>query len=300
MKNYILIILFLFSSTILLQAQMFFAYGRDYGSRIVVDECRYSITYTFKFANDTVNKNTYYDKKRLEIGDKYSHYYSRFGYMIDSVWYNVKSKRENKDGSDGINPKKEAGLKADEKPMFEDVYVNYPETGLLTVLTRFGDTEYLYEEPVPKFEWNLQSDTTTIFGYKCIKATTMFRGRAYNVWFTPFIPIRHGPWKFNGLPGLILQAADTKGYFEWKVIEIGKFQNVKIYFYNFKKTEMQMTTRENVMKLQNKRWQDPIGLTFAITSMKSITIVNNGKQKRYERGTLSDFKRPYIPILELE
>lgn len=51
-------------------------------------------------------------------------------------------------------------------------------------------------------------DSLSILDYKCIKATTRFRGRDYTAWVTKELPINDGPWKFYGLPGLILQIED--------------------------------------------------------------------------------------------
>lgn len=58
-------------------------------------------------------------------------------------------------------------------------------------------------------KWILHPDHKLVGNYNCQKATTYFRGRDYTVWFTPEIPISFGPWKLNGLPGLILEAYDS-------------------------------------------------------------------------------------------
>ncbi|MDP1842233.1 MAG: GLPGLI family protein [Sediminibacterium sp.] len=60
----------------------------------------------------------------------------------------------------------------------------------------------------PEIKWNIVEETKMIKNYTCLKATTEFRGRKYTAWFTPDIPISDGPWKFKGLPGLILSIAD--------------------------------------------------------------------------------------------
>jgi GLPGLI family protein len=179
-------------------------------------------------------------------------------------------------------------------------YTNYNKKGILTVIY-YG--KYIYEEPVPKFEWKIKPDTTTILGYKCIKATTTFRGRDYEAWFTPFIPVRQGPWKFNGLPGLILKVADTKEYFKWEAIGIEKPENRKIYTYNIDKSEIQKITREDMMKLLHKQWQDPLGQIF-LQNEKMQTIrykdPTTGKLIWVNRGDTYNYQKPYIPIPELE
>jgi GLPGLI family protein len=67
---------------------------------------------------------------------------------------------------------------------------------------------FIYEEFLPQIKWKLVNETKQISKFNCQKATTTFRGRNYIAWFTTEIPISMGPWKFNGLPGLILELYD--------------------------------------------------------------------------------------------
>ena len=56
----------------------------------------------------------------------------------------------------------------------------------------------------------------TFMGYDCRKATVDFAGRTYTAWFTPEIPLPFGPYKFGGLPGLILKIEDAERQFVWE------------------------------------------------------------------------------------
>lgn len=69
---------------------------------------------------------------------------------------------------------------------------------------------YLIEETLPVIDWKITSDTASFAGLHCQKAITHFKGRDYTAWFCPDIPVHAGPWKLSGLPGLILEAYDTK------------------------------------------------------------------------------------------
>ena len=73
-------------------------------------------------------------------------------------------------------------------------------------------------ENIAPQDWQISTDTATVLGYLCTKATTTFRGRDYVAWFTQEIPINEGPWKLHGLPGLILKAEDTAGLFRFEAI----------------------------------------------------------------------------------
>jgi hypothetical protein len=69
---------------------------------------------------------------------------------------------------------------------------------------------YLIEEPIPVISWKISGDTASFSGLHCQKATGHFKGRDYTAWFCPDVPFRSGPWKLNGLPGLIVEAYDAK------------------------------------------------------------------------------------------
>ncbi len=69
---------------------------------------------------------------------------------------------------------------------------------------------YLLEEVLPIINWKITSDTTSFGTLHCQKATTAFKGRNYEAWFCPALPFHSGPWKLNGLPGLIVEANDNK------------------------------------------------------------------------------------------
>ena len=70
-----------------------------------------------------------------------------------------------------------------------------------------------YSEPIEERCWTIKDDSTkNVLGYECIMATANYHGRYWTVWFTPEIPVDAGPWKLLGLPGLILEAADSTGH----------------------------------------------------------------------------------------
>jgi hypothetical protein len=76
--------------------------------------------------------------------------------------------------------------------------------------------EYLIEGPLPAIDWKIGVDTGTFYGLHCQKATCHFKGRDYVAWFCPDLPVHSGPWKLNGLPGVIVDAHDTKNEVEFK------------------------------------------------------------------------------------
>ena len=84
--------------------------------------------------------------------------------------------------------------------------VNFSERMLNSV---FG-----YNEE-PKFNWKISNDKQNIGEYEAQKATTEFGGRKWTAWFTESIPFPDGPYKFSGLPGLIVKIEDAEKNFSW-------------------------------------------------------------------------------------
>jgi len=75
------------------------------------------------------------------------------------------------------------------------------------------------KDSINNFNWSIKKDTLKILGYTCNLAETDFRGRTYKVWFTTDLPAG-GPWKLDGLPGLILKADTNEGYFSVEATQI--------------------------------------------------------------------------------
>lgn len=81
----------------------------------------------------------------------------------------------------------------------------------MRVYDDFCDQYALYDENLDEMHWEIGDSVKVILDYECILASTNYHGRTWNVWFAIDLPIHDGPWKFYGLPGLILSAEDTTG-----------------------------------------------------------------------------------------
>src|SRR5690606_19309378 len=72
--------------------------------------------------------------------------------------------------------------------------------------------------------------------------STHFKGRDYTAWFTTELPFTAGPWKLNGLPGLILEVYDTN---KEVVFEYSGFDKLE-------DTETLVSTPEKALKSTEK------------------------------------------------
>jgi GLPGLI family protein len=100
------------------------------------------------------------------------------------------------------------------------------DQGPMTSVDKFA--LFRLTEVIPPQQWSINEDTLTVLNFVCRKATTFFRGRQYSAWFTLELPVNDGPWKFYGLPGMILKIEDADRVFVFNAIGLQKMVNSEI------------------------------------------------------------------------
>lgn len=114
----------------------------------------------------------------------------------------------------------------------------------------------LYKEFIDtpnEISWVLTNETKAINKFIAHKATTNFRGREWEVWFTYDIPMSYGPWKLRGLPGLILEAKEKTEKIYFSAIKVEKTPDSAISLYNsIPKTGVKKTYEEFVVASEKR------------------------------------------------
>lgn len=118
-----------------------------------------------------------------------------------------------------------------ENPSEERVVQYNPKGKNLDLVHKNYDTNELYckgmvglkfltiKDSLTIFNWKIEAKTKKIHGYTCQLATTSFRGREYEAWFATDLP-QGGPWKYDGLPGLILDIRSIDNYIHFSTESI--------------------------------------------------------------------------------
>ena len=170
------------------------------------------VQYIKTSVSDTLKWRTHSDPMTLRIGKTSAMFYPTKRMWADSLLHNnfelhEKLYREaNPIGKPAVNPI--GGLER------EFLFRNVTD-GETMVYRRIAGDGYSYSEPTEAPKWEIKQDIKEILGYQCQLATCDFRGRQWNVWFTPEIPVKEGPWKLFGLPGLVLEASDSKNHYTY-------------------------------------------------------------------------------------
>jgi len=162
--------------------------------------------YDYKYIPDSINKaDVKSDVMLLDIDKNGSKYYSREKFVSDSTTKADIAKQMKGGFSGSINIKKNI------KPgmIFTSVTKAYPDYKV-ALSEKIGNTTYKIAED-QKPEWKILPEKQKIGEYNAQKATTTYGGREWTAWFSTDIPFQDGPYKFYGLPGLIVKLEDKTG-----------------------------------------------------------------------------------------
>lgn len=211
----------------------------------VLDKARYKFSYTLTCVYDTLEKKTITNDLILLVGSKYSKMFNNYPPHPE-----IKSANVSTDESRGLGA--------------TEVYKDLKKKRMLVTTRVYQPYQdvYVYEEELPKQSWMLTSESKSIYGYKCQKATTRYLGRDYEAWYTLEIPISNGPWKLGGLPGMILEAYDTQRHYVFSCAGIRKLkEKEEIVKYDWHYVDK---SRQDLLKLMERFHDDPLAyLSFA-------------------------------------
>ncbi len=162
------------------------------------------VIYEYKYASDSTKIDSLKTEwMYLDINKTGSEYYSKSAFESDSI-INESIKKQMASGmkSISVSRNRQGGEVSYE---VEKTYPDYK----ISLITNIGNDTYKVSEDRP-INWKISTDKKKIGEFQTQKATTHFAGRNWIAWFTTDVPIQDGPYKFSGLPGLIVEIADEK------------------------------------------------------------------------------------------
>lgn len=250
----------------------------------ILEPAQYLITYTYKFVRNAKYPN---DKRSgmtiLQIGNRYNRFCDYYELKFDSICDELSR------GKMSVTEASPLMLGALKKSVFTEGILIDKQKNKETIQRTAGiiTQKYQYEENCPKLEWEILKGDTIIAGYHCNKAKTKLFGREYIAWYSTDVNMPYGPYKFNGLPGLVLSVMDTQGHFEFTLDGLQKSNKyAPIYLWDNK--DIVKTSRKTVRNIYKNFCADPVS---ALTSDGSIEIPDDVK------ATVEP--KPYNPM-ELE
>jgi len=173
---------------------------------IVANAQNKRFSYEYKFIPDSTNiSEVKTEIMNLDVTESGSKFYSYTVYNSDSLAKIDLEKQLATTGMINIKSDMQKGL------VRYSVTKNYPKYEVFLHDRILSDFYKVLEER--ELVWKVSSEKLKIGDWITQKAETDFGGRHWFAWFTTDIPIQDGPYKFHGLPGLIVKLEDqTKSH----------------------------------------------------------------------------------------
>ncbi|RPD43428.1 GLPGLI family protein [Paracnuella aquatica] len=150
-----------------------------------------------------------------------------------------------------------------------------------------------YEENTDIFKWILKDELDTIMSFACQKAEVNFGGRKWTAWFTNEIPISTGPYKFSGLPGLIVKISDSQGYWNFSLTDLVNFKTKTYPFYKQVPTK---TTKQQFFKLLRESYDN----AFILDQQNGITYLTGVEEFKARAEKRAKAANNWIEIYHAE
>ena len=144
----------------------------------------------------------------LQVLEQKAYFTSIINLKRDSIFQNAVKKRGNANVLD---------LRGHNIPKTINDYEIVQNNNSIQYYKNIDMSLYFYEEDVID-KWKLIDETRTIETFICKKAELHYKGRDWIAWYCPEIPLPYGPYKFSGLPGLIVQMSDKTGEYGFRLM----------------------------------------------------------------------------------
>ncbi|GAB6975175.1 GLPGLI family protein [Prevotella falsenii] len=259
-----------------------------------IDKVKYEITYRTKSITDTTKVDSLggfiYNEEdmRLDVGERVSFFYSYSNHIYEQQRIEMINRGEFsapaiRGGS--INWK---------------LFKNFPE-GKTTYVDRVFSDGFRVVEPIEQPRWELMPDSTArILGYDCQMARCNYKGRQWTAWFATDIPIDNGPWKLDGLPGLVLRAYDNSRHYIFDCVGLKQTDgtpdmvfdaNLNDYEETSMRSLQQLKANTTPMDIMNRNGK---GVTFKVVSGSVNGKLTEAQQESMRRQMQK--KQPQNPI----
>ncbi|OCA77510.1 hypothetical protein BBI01_03425 [Chryseobacterium artocarpi] len=157
--------------------------------------------YEYKFITDSTAKDKQLSETMyLEVASKGSKFYSKDYFQSDSTMRAITEKDTESISINLGDFKFKGKIRYNIEKMYPEYSINF--------FTTLGSDEYLVQEK-RKQDWKILPEKEKIGEFNTQKAVCDFAGRKWTAWFTTDLPIQDGPYKFYGLPGLIVKIEDN-------------------------------------------------------------------------------------------
>lgn len=239
--------------------------------------------YHFFHVRDTTNTGQIWEEDfMLASNSKKSSYFSYSKIKQDSL---IKIRLQQSRKSDG-NP---INMGTVIRTTSGTIYIDHNKKELI-VQKSLDNENYLIKSAVPIIDWKIEPETKQLLGYTCQKATGKCMGRVYTAWFTTDIPEGSGPWKLQGLPGLILEAYDIHHRIKFTCTKVEMKTELPKYASVDHSTQALLTTQKEYERMEKVYQEGIYGDVSSIdeTMVDKVTVNGGSKENRKKKISVNN------------
>lgn len=235
----------------------------------------YHFYYDVLFRPDSLSNEMKKDVAILDISKEEVKFYPHSAYVVDSL-AKLNKVPPKMSGDFEVRLKRKVGS--------NENYNYHTTSPIFYYLVKTTDVQ----------NWNILPEKKSIGEYSVQKATTEFGGRQWEAWFCPDIPFPQGPYKFQQLPGLILEVKDSKGDYHFSFVKNINYPQTYDTTYIVEKNSPWGNT--SPIEISEKRWQK-LQLEYFTNPLKdldsksNIITDNNGQKVDIEEANKMVQKR---------
>lgn len=211
------------------------------------------VTYSLTYQIDSLNPdNIKQENMLLFLGENISLFLSSNSWFIENEMQKISSQAELQQWIDNTPP---SSFMSNFRYR---IFKNYPNNKI-TYTEKIMPNLLLYEEDLNICMWDLSTDTASIKGFKTQMAKSRYGGRNWEAWFTNEIPYSDGPYKFNGLPGLIVKISDNNNQYIFELVSIEKPSEEQ--WINYGERHYIVTSKQGFLRAKKSMREDIISRT---------------------------------------
>lgn len=238
------------------------------------DSLRGEFTYLLQYRPHNLDKNHVYKELfSLQISDKSAYFISENRLKFDSVFAAQFNNRKN----DAFN----IDMRALPSSKFKFLIIQTNDRSQFYEAA--GMTLLSYSNAVID-NWKLVDETKIINSIVCKKAEVNYKGREWTAWYSTEIPFPYGPYKFSGLPGLIVKIIDKTGDYDFELVKSVSSSNLK----------------GKLVKMNKARYHNAKSVTKKELAQAIASAKENSKYELERTGTVFSDNQKTQKIIETE
>ncbi|OYQ38406.1 hypothetical protein CHU92_05225 [Flavobacterium cyanobacteriorum] len=210
-----------------------------------------------------------YNSILLDQKDDYGNYYFENGVLItnqDNSTYTIIPK-------DTIVENEILGSISSSSNDYKQVFFKDIKNGTVIYdeTNGMGGRTRLVKDDTYRITWKINDNHKIILGYEAQEATGWFRGREYRAYFASKIPYSNGPFKFDGLPGLVLEVISEDKTVHIRAKEITKSSETIYCPFNISERMLTWAEFKKIYKLYFEKT-----ISYRSSSDSQIVVPNRG------------------------